>query len=252
MFTLFLSASLAAFAPSPAPPAAPVVIAAPAPLPSVAALPSATVLPPIDPARLALARTTANALFRDGTVARMLDQMLSFGPNGYASTMLDMTLGDMMAMMPQGPSAPPKDTPESHMTLRQMALKHDPYFNQRMAAIHDAVVAEAVRLGPKFEPQMRDGLATSMARRFTPAQLGDLSRFFSTDAGRAFGGELYLMWMDPAVFRSMMSTMPALSAELPGAMQRVMAANARFPSPAHAVPPPPKPAPKKPATRGKK
>lgn len=152
-----------------------------------------------------------------------------------------MTLGDMMAMMPQGANAPPKDTPESHMTFRQMAMKHDPYFDQRMAAIHDAVVAEAVRLGPKFEPQMREGLATSMARRFTPAQLSDMSRFFSTDAGRAFGDEMYLLWMDPAVLKSMMSTIPALSAELPAAMQRVMAANARFPSPQHAMPPPPKP-----------
>lgn len=74
MFTLLLSAGLAASAPATTMPTAP------APIVTLVPRPPTAVLPPIDLARLALARTTANALFRDGTVARMLDRMLSFGP----------------------------------------------------------------------------------------------------------------------------------------------------------------------------
>ncbi|MFN2472774.1 MAG: hypothetical protein ABR588_02465 [Sphingomicrobium sp.] len=245
MLTLLLSASLAASAPASPPP-----VAAPPPVAPPIVAPTAPPLPPIDPARLALARTTANALFRDGSVARMIDRVLTFGPNGVASSMLDMTLADVMGMAGQ-PLPTGKSPVELQMTFRQMMMKRDPYFDQRMAAIHDAAVAEAVRLGPRFEPQLREGLAQSIARRFTPAQLTDMSRFFSSDSGRAFGDEIYLMWMDRAVFKAMMSTVPGLSAELPGAMQRVMAASARFPSPTP-KPPMPMPAPKKRAPTHKK
>ncbi|MCA1652851.1 MAG: hypothetical protein LC656_01310 [Sphingomonadales bacterium] len=204
MLTLLLSASLAASAPASPPP-----VAAPPPVAPPIVAPTAPPLPPIDPARLALARTTANALFRDGSVARMIDRVLTFGPNGVASSMLDMTLADVMGMAGQ-PLPTGKSPVELQMTFRQMMMKRDPYF-----------------------------------------QLTDMSRFFSSDSGRAFGDEIYLMWMDRAVFKAMMSTVPGLSAELPGAMQRVMAASARFPSPTP-KPPMPMPAPKKRAPTHKK
>lgn len=222
MLSLYLTASLAAAAPVTPPVMPPQPILAPAPMPA---------LPPLDPAQVALARVTANALFRDSTMARMFDRMLSTGPNGYASSLLDMSLADMIGMVPQMGATPPKDSPELHMTFRQMAAAQDPYFDQRLAAIHDVVVSEAGRLGPKFEPQMREGLAQSMARRFTAAQLTDMNRFFSTASGRAFADDMYLIWMDPAVLRSMMSTIPALGAEFPTVMQRVKAATDRFPWP---------------------
>lgn len=191
-------------------------------------------LPAVDPARLALARVAANALFRDGTMARMFDQMLSTKPDGYANSMLDLTMGDMMSLMPMPQKMP--DAPEMHMTLRQMAAGKDPYFDQRLAAIHDAVVAEAIRLGPKFEPQLREGLANSMARRFGVGQLTEVNRFFATPAGQAFGDQLYSTWIDPALLKSMMKTVPALAAEMPAAMQRIKAASDRYPYPKKAEP----------------
>lgn len=243
MYALLLSAAAAVL--SPAAPPAPVVVAAPP-----VAAPAPVALPPVDPARLAVARTTANALFADGSMARMFDKMLTTKSDGGAGMWLDMTLNDLMTMVGQGGKLP-KDSPEANMTFRQMMAKSDPYFEPRMAAIHDAVVAEAIRLGPKFEPQLREGLATSIARRFALTELTDMARFFATPAGRAFGEQMYLMWADPAVIRSMMSAMPGLAAELPAAMQRVKAANDRYPMPKREVSKP-EPAPKKPVQRRKR
>ena len=261
MLSLLLSATLAATpasaVPSPVATVPPVVTTPVATVPPTVAAPAPMSVPPVDPARLIIARTTAGALFSDGTMARMLDRMLSNAPGSYASWVLDMTPADFMAMVPPGtfPATPPKDSPEMHTTFRQMAAKGDPLFDQRFSAIHDAVVAEAARLGPSFEPQLRDGLATSLARRFTAPQLTDMNRFFLTESGRAFAEERYLMWLDPAVFKSMMSAMPALIKEFPASAQRVKAAVDRFPWPKKVTTPeaaPKKPVPKKAPPRRKK
>lgn len=227
MLSLLLAAALA---PSASVPSTPVMVPPPAPPVVMVAPPPAPPLPPVDPAKIALARASTNAIFGDGSMGRMFDRLLSPAPNSYASTMLDMTFGELMTMMPQTAKMPDMG-PMASMTMRQMMAKDDPYFNQRLASIHDAVVAEAVRLGPKFEPQMREGLAISMARRFSAGQLTDMGRFFSSPSGHAFGDEMYLMWMDPAVIKSMMSAIPALSAELPASMKAVKAAYERYPLP---------------------
>ena len=253
MFALLAATALAS-----SPVLAPSAAVPPA-LPPVVSTPVAVAQPPVDAARLLLARTSAGVLFSDGSMARMLDRMLSTAPNGYAATMLDMTLGDMMTMMkpamPGGGKNMPTDTPEMKMTLRQMASKGDPYFDQRLGAIHDAVVAEAARLGPKFEPQLRDGLATALARRFTSSQLTDMNGFFVTPTGHAFSEEMYLMWFDSAVLKSMMSAVPGLAAEIPASVQRVKAAVDRYPWPKKEVAPeatPKKTVPKKAPPRRKK
>lgn len=231
---------------APVPPAPPIV--APAPVAAATPLVPLPPLPPVDPARLALARVGAGVWFRDGSMARVVDHMLSSKPDSYASSMLDLTLGQLMAMA--GMPLPATKSADGSMTLRQMMAKNDPYFDQRITAIHDVVVGEIVRLSPRFEPQVRDGLAQSMARRFTADQLQDLNHFLTTPSGQAFADNSYLMWLDPAVFRSILATVPGLVGEVPGVMARVKAANDRFPSPAKAKPP--QPAPRKPVPHRKK
>ena len=217
-----------------------------APPPPLTPLPP---LPPVDPIRLELAKVSVNVWFRDGSMARIFDNILSSKPDSYASSMLDLTLGQIMAMA--GMPFPESKPGENNMTLRQMIARNDPYFDQRMGAIHDAVLVEIVRLAPRFEPQVRDGLAQSMARRFTADQLKDMNRFLTTPSGQAFADNSYLMWLDPAVFRSMLGTVPGLVGEMPGVVARVTAAANKYPRPVKATPPEDKPAAKKPAPRKK-
>lgn len=233
---LLAAAPMSANAP-PAPPAPPV--AAPVPPFAVAAPPAPLValppLPPVDPARLALARVSAGVWFRDGSMARIFDNLLSSKPDSYASSMLDLTMSQVMAMA--GMPWPGAKTGEPDLTLRQMMAKNDPLFEQRMGAIHDAALAEIIRLAPRFEPQVRDGLSQSMARRFSAAQLNDMNRFLTSPSGQAFADNNYLMWLDPAVFRTMLGTVPGLVGEMPGVMARVKAASDRFPFPKPVVKP---------------
>ncbi len=199
MKALLSAALLAVAAPAVAEPAQPQV-------------PAATV----DPQRLALARVTVDALFPAGTSGRMIADMMN---SSAIDGMLDLSPPDLG--MPAGKA--PKTS------LRDEMKKSDPHFEQRMAIIGRVIGDEMTRLGPQIETPLRDGLAQSVGRRFTVAQLDDINRFFATDSGKAFGREVWLLWMDPAVFKGVIGTMPVLIKEMPLVMKKVEAATAHLP-----------------------
>ena len=172
----------------------------------------------VDPQRLALARVTVDALFPAGTSGRMIADMMS---SSAIDGMLDLTPPDL--------GIPADKKPKT--SLRDEMKKNDPHFERRMAIVGRVIGEEMTRLGPQIETPLRDGLAESIGRRFTVAQLADLNRFFATDSGKAFGREVWLLWMDPAVFKGVIGTMPLLMKELPAVMKKVEAATAHLPKP---------------------
>ncbi len=200
-------------------------VAAPVPPSAAAPAPAA----PVDPQRLALARVTVDSLFPVGTSGRMIADMMS-GPT--MDRMLDLSPPDLGIAGDKAPKT----------SLRAEMRKNDPHFEKRMAIIGRVIGEEMARLAPQIETPLREGLAESVARRFDAAQLGDINRFFATDSGKAFGRELWLLWMDPAVFKGVIGTMPVVIKEMPAVMKKVEAATAHLPKP--------KAAPQKPA--GKK
>jgi hypothetical protein len=202
-------------------------VAAPANPP---AAPPATATPAVDPQRLALARVTVETLFPAGTSGRMIADMMS----GTMDRMLDLSPPDLGISDKKAPST----------TLRAEMRKNDPHFEQRMAITGRVIGEEMTRLGPQIETPLREGLAESVARRFTPAQLADINRFFATDSGKAFGREVWLLWLDPAVLKGMIGTMPVMMKEMPAVMKKVEAATAHLPKPKTT-------APKKPAVKPK-
>ena len=200
---IFLSAALLLVANPPAAKAVPPPNAAP----KVSA-------PAVDPQRLALARVTVDALFPIGTSGRMIADMM----NGSAmDRMLDLS----------PPALGVADDKAPKTSLRAEMKKNDPYFEQRMAILGRVIGEEMTRLAPQIETPLRDGLAESVARRFTVGRLADINRFFATDSGKAFGRELWLLWMDPAVVKGMIGTMK----EMPAVMKKVEAATAHLPKP---------------------
>jgi len=204
---IFLSAALLLVANPPAAKAVPPPNAAP----KVSA-------PAVDPQRLALARVTVDALFPIGTSGRMIADMM----NGSAmDRMLDLSPPDLGIAGDKAPKT----------SLRAEMKKNDPYFEQRMAILGRVIGEEMTRLAPQIETPLRDGLAESVARRFTVGRLADINRFFATDSGKAFGRELWLLWMDPAVVKGMIGTMPVVMKEMPAVMKKVEAATAHLPKP---------------------
>jgi hypothetical protein len=197
--------------------AALLAIASPAlaePAPPQAAPPAAAVA--VDPQRLALARVTVDALFPAGTSGRMIADMMS---RSTMDRMLDLSPPDLGI----GAGKAPKTS------LRDEMKKSDPHFEQRMAITGRVIGEEMARLGPQIETPLRDGLAESVGRRFTVAQLADINRFFATDSGKAFGREVWMLWMDPAVFKGVIGTMPVLIKEMPLIMKKVETATAHLP-----------------------
>ena len=209
MKTVIAAALLLAAVPSAAAPVRP--SAAPA-----AAAPAAAAA--VDPQRLALARITVDSLFPVGTSGRMIADVMS-GPT--MERMLDLSPPEFGIAGDKAPKT----------SLRAEMRKSDPHFEKRMAIIGRVIGEEMARLAPQIETPLRDGLAESVARRFDAAQLGDINRFFATDSGKAFGRELWLLWMDPAVFKGMIGTMPVVIKEMPAVMKKVEAATAHLPKP---------------------
>jgi len=171
------------------------------------------------PARLALARTSVNGLFPDGTYARMMDGML----HGLADRVMNMSEADFV----KPASGKPADT----MTLRQKMAKDDPYFEERMKIMQRVVGEELAKFAAIIEPKIRDGLARSMARRFDEKQLADINAFLATDTGREFGRQSMAMYVDPDVMRAMMGSFPEMMKAMPAAMQRIETETSKLPKP---------------------
>ena len=176
--------------------------------------------PEPDPARLALAKTTAEGMFPNGTYAAVFDEAMS----GIVDRVLSMRPGELF---------PAKDgaKPATAASLREELAKEDPHFEERMKITQKIIGEELIKISALMEPKLREGLARSIARRLDAKQLRDTNAFLATDSGKAFAGQSMRMWVDPDVMRSMMQSMPHIFMAMPGAMMRLEAETAHLPKP---------------------
>lgn len=189
--------------------------------------------PDPDPARLALSRTAVATMWPDGSYGTMVTGLVG----GVFDRAMQLKGSDLMPLnkpAKAGTATDPKD-----ISLHDSMAAHDPYFDQRSAAIRAAIEEEAGKLSALVDPSMREGLSRAMARRFDAQQLADINAFFATPSGRAFAGQYLQLWLDPDAIRSMFNTMPAMMGLMPELKQKIKAADDKFPKP-------PKPAPAKP------
>jgi hypothetical protein len=170
------------------------------------------------PARLALARTTANGMLPDGTYAALFDEFMS----GMVDRVLSINPADFAAKDAKKPAA---------TSLRQEMAKEDPHFEERMRIIRRVIGEELVKISAIMEPRLREGLARSIARRLDERQLSEVNAFLATDSGRAFAAQSMRMWIDPDVMRSMVESFPHMVTAMPGAMARLEAETAHLPKP---------------------
>lgn len=179
--------------------------------------------PDPQPQRLALARSTAQGLFPDGTYARMVGGMM----HSVVDRVMGLSDADFGKSGTKG---------EASLTLKQKLAKDDPYFDQRMAITERVLGEELAKVAAIIEPKLREGLARSIARKFDEKQLADINSFLATDSGRAYGRQSMSMWVDPDVMRSMMTSFPEIMKAMPDAMKRVETETAQLPKPKKAEP----------------
>jgi hypothetical protein len=176
--------------------------------------------PDPDPARLALAKTTAQGVFPNGTYAALFDDAMS----GIVDKVLSMRPGELFPVKDGAKAA-------TNASLREELTRDDPHFEERMKIMRKIVGEELIKISALMEPKLRDGLARSIARRLDEKQLKDVNAFLATDSGKAFAGQSMRMWVDPDVMRSMMQSMPHIVMAMPGAMLRLEAETAHLPKP---------------------
>lgn len=185
--------------------------------------------PEPDPARLALARTSAQAIWPDGAYTRMMTELVG----GIFDKAMQLKQSDLEGFGPEfGAKAAAAGNDSS---LHAKALAKDPYFDQRVAAIRAAIDEEMAKVSAVLDPRMRDGLSRALARRFDLQQLTQINAFFATPAGQKFAGQYMQLWVDPDLLRSLFSSMPELMKLMPEATQKIKAAEEKYPTPAKAA-----------------
>ena len=198
--------------------------------------------PEPEPARLALARTTVRGLLPPGSFGKAIGGVMG----GMFDRVMNMSEADFAELETKKGAKGAKPKLPSKASLRQSLAAKDPHFDERMRLTRGAVERELIMVSGILEPKMREGLARAVARKLDQRQLADTNAFLATDSGRALGGELFAMWFDPDLMRSMISATPEMMGAMPGVVERVTAATAHLPKP----PKPSKP-PKPPKKEGK-
>jgi hypothetical protein len=183
--------------------------------------------PEPDPARLAAARTTAQALLPAGAYGRGMGQFMG----GFADRIIEMKPSDLGDLDFASGKPKAKVDPAKDITLHQKMAAEDPYFDERMRLTKGAIQVELDKLSTVIEPKLREGIARTVARRFNDRQIADINAFFATDSGKALGTHFLGMWFDPDMMRSMMGTMPEMVIAMPSAIARIGAATAHLPKP---------------------
>ena len=184
--------------------------------------------PDPDPARLALARTSAQAIWPEGAYVKMMSTFMG----GLFDRVMQMKKSDLAAL----DTKPTKISPagSTDVTVHDQAAAKDPYFDQRMGAVRQVLNEEVGKISTIIDPRMREGLARSMARRFDAQQLTEINSFFATPSGRALASQYMQLWLDPDAMRSFFGTLPEMMKLMPEMMQKIKAANDKYPKPAPA------------------
>jgi hypothetical protein len=181
--------------------------------------------PDPDPARLALARIAVGAMWPDGAYGKMMTGFMG----GMFDRVMQLKKSDFAALDSKAEKKP--EVQEADLSLHDQAAAKDPYFDQRMTAIRGAIGEEVAKVSTIIDPRMRDGLARSMARRFDAQQLTDINGFFATPSGQALASQYMQLWMDPDTMRSLFGTLPEMMKLMPEMMQKIKAADDKFPKP---------------------
>lgn len=181
----------------------------------------------IDPARIAAARPVIERLWPLGTYRRMMDGTMSKLIDAMMTQMMGMRAADMVGSA--GEAGKKAATEAGDRTLGEMAATEDPAFRERMKITMDTMMREMIPIMEKIEPTVRNNLTTIYARKYTAAELGDMSRFFATPSGQAYASNAMLVFVEPEMIQGMTAFTPELLKAMPDIMKKVEAATAHLP-----------------------
>ncbi|HEY0014475.1 MAG TPA: DUF2059 domain-containing protein [Allosphingosinicella sp.] len=190
--------------------------------------------PAADPVRLASARRALDALWPS--------DLFRHTPNmqPVLETLIAIRVGDF------GVPVPPSAGINPNSTLAEIGAGFDPHLRQRLPVLSRFFGSEMARITTAMEPGWKLLTADAYAREFTAAELDEVTRFFSTPAGRRLALESYKTIEDPQLARGIVMLIPRVAMQIPAISQRVQQATAHLPAPPPAPAPLPPPAPRSP------
>lgn len=159
-----------------------------------------------------MATALAAKLFPDGTHRRMLGDSLGKMKSGMVDQLGNMPLGDLAKAYGLDAQAAAR---LDKATNKKIIAIVDPAFRDRPKLAMDGMLKGMIPLFEQVEPELRAGLAGSLAHRFTASELGELRAFFATSPGRSFAGQQMLLFMDPAVMGRMQAQMSKIMQAMP-------------------------------------
>jgi hypothetical protein len=184
-----------------------------------------------DPARLAAAKPVVERLWPIGTYRRMMDGTMSKLMDSVMESMIGMKASDIVGSV--DPSGKATEALGNN-SMAEVAMKADPNFRERTRIMMDTMTSGMIPIMEKIEPQVRENLTKIYARRFSAAQLADMSAFFGTPSGKAYAEQSMLVFMDPEMIQGMQAFVPELMKSMPGILKKAEEATKH-------LPPPPKP-----------
>ena len=153
-----------------------------------------------DPARLAAARALLAKIMPPDRIDAMIDQMMR--------PMMD-NLRNAMAQSPQ----------------LQAAFVKNPQAKTVLNAFVDDELKHSIALTKQAMPTMLDAIARGYARRFTVAQMHDVSAFFDTPSGKLYAEQAPTIMADPDVLATQRAVMEQ---SIRGTMERAQAMVAKL------------------------
>lgn len=164
-------------------------------------------LPPIDPARLALARQSTAALLPAGSLEKMVDNLY-----GKAFDLFLAEMDGASPLMLSIKTGVESDKIEALDDKSKTAIADlfDPHRKERGDQILKVVkplISEALA---DLEPPMREGLAKAYARKFSAPQLTEINVFFATPTGKLYASESMALGADPEVMLATIKAVPPM------------------------------------------
>ena len=189
--------------------------------PVQAQAPATEVVPPV-------ATAIAAKLFPDGIYRKMLGETFSKMISGMMDRMTELPMADFMkaAGIEQEQAAK-----LDKASMAEIMSITDPAYKDRMRLTMDAMFKGMIPLFEQMEPELREGLAESLAHKFSVAQLGELKAFFDTPTGSSYASQQMMLFMDPAVMGRMQAQMPKIMQAMPSLIGDAVKATAGLPKP---------------------
>ena len=180
--------------------------------------------PDPDPARLALARTSVQAMWPDGAYGKMMSGFMG----GMFDRAMQLKTSDLAALA----NKPKSRHCRQGLSLHEQVGGKDPYFDQRMAAMRDALDEEIGEdLGDHRPAHARWACASDGAPVRRPAASRHQRLLRNADRPRV-AGQYMQLWLDPDTMRSMFMDMPEMMKLMPEMTQKMKAIDDQVSKPA--------------------